>query len=240
MPFSRYFHCSVLDFEIFGGYINGDRISRDSSNIPVRLSPEYGLFPPRSHYAKAECRMNIIKTELPGVLILEPKVFGDARGYFFESWNQAAYEAVGISDHWVQDNESSSRYGVLRGLHYQAAPYTQSKLVRVIVGSVLDVAVDIRKGAPTYGRHIAVELSSENKRQLYIPRGFAHGFAVLSDEAVFAYKCDNVYMPSAERGIMFNDPDLAVDWRVSPGQWILSEKDKKNPVFASITPWEDA
>jgi len=184
--------------------------------------------------------MNIIKTELPGVLILEPKVFGDARGYFFESWNRAAYEAAGISDHWVQDNESKSRYGVLRGLHYQAAPYTQSKLVRVIVGSVLDVAVDIRKGSPTYGRHIAVELSSENKRQLYIPRGFAHGFAVLSDEAVFTYKCDNVYMPSAERGIMFDDPDLAVDWRVRPDQWILSDKDKKNPAFADIIPWEEA
>ena len=184
--------------------------------------------------------MNIIETGLPGVLIVEPKVFGDSRGYFFESWNQAAYEAVGISNKWVQDNESKSCFGVLRGLHYQAAPYTQAKIVRVIVGAVLDVAVDIRKGSPTYGKHVAVELSAENKRQLYIPRGFAHGFAVLSDEAVFAYKCDNVYMPSAERGIMFNDPDLAINWRVSPGQWNLSEKDKKHPAFADIEPWEEA
>ena len=178
--------------------------------------------------------MNIIKTELPGVLIIEPKVFGDARGYFFESWNQAAYEAAGIINKWVQDNESKSCFGVLRGLHYQAAPYTQAKIVRAIVGSVLDVAVDIRKGSPTYGKHVAVELSAENHRQLYIPRGFAHGFAVLSDEAVFAYKCDNVYMPSAERGIIFDDPDLAIDWRVSPGQWNLSEKDKKHPFLAVV------
>ena len=125
--------------------------------------------------------MNIIKTELPGVLIVEPKVFGDARGYFFESWNQAAYEAAGITNNWVQDNESKSCFGVLRGLHYQAAPYTQAKIVRAIAGAVLDVAVDIRKGSPTYGKHVAVELSAENNRQLFIPRGFAHGFAVLSD-----------------------------------------------------------
>ena len=180
--------------------------------------------------------MNIIETELPGVLIVEPKVFGDARGYFFESWNRAAFEAAGIANTWVQDNESRSRFGVLRGLHYQAAPYTQAKLVRVIAGSVLDVAVDIRKGSPTYGKHVAVELSGDNKRQLYIPRGFAHGFAVLSDEALFAYKCDNIYMPSAERGIMFDDPALGIDWRVSPGQWNLSEKDKKHPLLAEIEP----
>ena len=184
--------------------------------------------------------MNIIETTLPGVLIVEPKTFGDSRGYFFESWNQAAYEVAGITNKWVQDNESKSCFGVLRGLHYQAAPYTQAKLVRVIVGAVLDVAVDIRKGSPTYGKHVAVELSDENKRQLYIPRGFAHGFAVLSNEAIFAYKCDNVYMPSAERGIIFNDPDLAIHWRVSPSQWNLSEKDKKNPAFADIEPWEEA
>ena len=184
--------------------------------------------------------MNIIETALPGVLIIEPKVFGDARGYFFESWNQAAYVAVGITNKWVQDNESKSRRGVLRGLHYQAAPYTQAKIVRVIAGTVLDVAVDIRKGSPTYGKHVAVELSGENKRQLYIPRGFAHGFAVLSDEAIFAYKCDNLYMPSAERGIMFNDPSLAIDWRIAPDKILLSEKDKKHPAFAEIEPWEDA
>ena len=183
--------------------------------------------------------MNIIETALPGVLILEPKVFGDSRGYFFESWNRAAFEAAGITNTWVQDNESKSSFGVLRGLHYQAAPYTQAKIVRVISGAVLDVAVDIRKGSPAYGRHAAVELSGENKRMLYIPRGFAHGFAVLSDEAVFVYKCDNVYMPSSERGILFNDPALGIDWRVKPARWILSEKDKKHPLFADITPWED-
>ena len=184
--------------------------------------------------------MNIIETALPGVLIIEPKVFGDARGYFFESWNQAAYEAAGITNTWVQDNESKSCYGVLRGLHYQAAPYTQAKIVRAIVGTVLDVAVDIRKGSPTYGKHVAVELSGENKRQLYIPRGFAHGFIVLSDEAVFAYKCDNVYMPSAERGIMFNDPALGIDWRIDVSKALLSDKDKKHPLFADIAPWEEA
>ena len=184
--------------------------------------------------------MNIIETALSGVLIIEPKVFGDARGYFFESWNQAAYEAVGITNTWVQDNESKSCHGVLRGLHYQAAPYTQAKIVRAFTGTVLDVVVDIRMGSPTCGRHIAVELSGENKRQLYIPRGFAHGFVVLSDEAVFAYKCDNVYMPSAERGIMFNDPDLAIDWKIDLSHVILSEKDKKHPAFADIEPWEEA
>ncbi|MBP5585846.1 MAG: dTDP-4-dehydrorhamnose 3,5-epimerase [Lentisphaeria bacterium] len=184
--------------------------------------------------------MNIIRTELPGVLIIEPKVFGDARGYFFESWNQAAYEAAGITNKWIQDNESKSCFGVLRGLHYQAAPYTQAKIVRAFMGTVLDVVVDIRKGSPTCGRHIAVELSGENKRQLYIPRGFAHGFAVLSDQAVFAYKCDNVYMPSAERGIIFDDPDLGIDWRIAPEKILLSDKDKKHTSFAGIEPWEEA
>ena len=184
--------------------------------------------------------MNVFKTQLPGVLIIEPKVFGDARGYFFESWNQAAYEAAGITNKWVQDNESKSCRGVLRGLHYQAAPYTQAKIVRAFSGAVLDVIVDIRKGSPTYGRHVAIEISGDNKRQLYIPRGFAHGFAVLSDEAVFAYKCDNLYMPSAERGIMFNDPALAIDWRIDLSKALLSEKDKKHPLLAEITPWEEA
>ena len=184
--------------------------------------------------------MNIIETVLPGVLILEPKVFGDARGYFFESWNQAAFEAAGITNKWVQDNESKSCFGVLRGLHYQDAPYTQAKIVRAVAGTVLDVVVDIRKGSPTYGKHISVELSCENKRMLYIPRGFAHGFAVLSDEAVFAYKCDNFYMPSAERGILFDDPDLAIDWRIAPDKILLSEKDRKRPAFADIVPWVES
>ena len=184
--------------------------------------------------------MNIIRTAISDVVIIEPKVFGDSRGYFFESWSERAFTEAGINCRWVQDNESKSSFGVLRGLHWQAAPYTQAKLVRVISGAVLDVAVDIRKGSPTYGRHVAIELSGENKRQLFIPRGFAHGFSVLSDEVVFSYKCDNVYMPSAERGIIFNDPDLAIDWRLAPGQILVSEKDKTHPAFADITPWEAA
>ena len=183
--------------------------------------------------------MNIIKTAIDGVVILEPKIFGDSRGYFFESWSERAFSAAGIDFRWVQDNESKSSFGVVRGLHWQAAPYTQAKLVRVIFGAVLDVAVDIRKGSPTYGQHVAVELSGDNKRQLLISRGFAHGFAVLSDEAVFAYKCDNIYMPSAERGIRFDDPVLAIDWRVKPDKWNLSPKDGKHPFFSEITPWED-
>ena len=184
--------------------------------------------------------MNVIKTAIDGVVILEPKVFGDSRGYFFESWSERAFAEAGIDCNWVQDNESKSSFGVLRGLHWQAAPYTQAKLVRAIFGAVLDVAVDIRKGSSTYGRYVAVELSGDNKRQLFIPRGFAHGFAVLSDEAVFAYKCDNIYMPSAERGVRFDDPELAIDWRVKPDKWNLSAKDGKHPFFSEITPWEEA
>lgn len=176
--------------------------------------------------------MNVIPTGIPDVLIVEPSVFGDERGYFFESWNQKKCKAAGIDCNFVQDNESKSKFGVLRGLHYQAAPYTQAKLVRVIKGTVLDVAVDIRKGSPTFGKYVAVELSGENKRQLFVPRGFAHGFAVLSDEAVFAYKCDNSYAPTHERGIAFDDPALAIDWRVKPDHWLLSAKDSKNPCLA--------
>ena len=183
--------------------------------------------------------MNAVQTEIPGLLLLEPKVFGDERGYFFESWNRDAYRSVGINCDFLQDNESKSRFGVLRGLHYQAAPYTQAKLVRVISGAVLDVAVDIRAGSPTYGKHMAVELSGENKRQLFIPRGFAHGFAVLSEEVVFAYKCDNFYMPSHERGIAFDDPDLAIDWRVKPDRWILSPKDTRHPRLSEMEPWKE-
>ena len=184
--------------------------------------------------------MNFIKTEIDGIIIIEPKVFEDDRGYFFESYNEAEFIRNGITNKFVQDNQSKSSYGVVRGLHSQKGEHAQAKLVRVLEGKVLDVAVDVRKNSKTFGKYVAVELSAENKRQLYIPRGFAHGFAVLSDEAVFAYKCDNVYMPSAERGIIFNDSDLAIDWRVSPGQWNLSEKDKKHPAFADITPWEEA
>ncbi len=175
--------------------------------------------------------MNVIPCDIPGLLLLEPRVFEDARGYFFESWNRARFREAGIDCDFVQDNESRSVFGVLRGLHYQAAPYTQAKLVRVLSGRVWDVAVDIRRGSPTFGRHFGVELSAENRRQLFIPRGFAHGFAILSREAVFAYKCDNPYMPSHERGIAFDDPDLAIDWQVRPEAWILSDKDRRNPPF---------
>ena len=175
--------------------------------------------------------MEVISTEIPEIKIIVPNVFGDARGYFFESWNREKYAECGIDCRWIQDNESKSRFGVLRGLHFQAPPYTQAKLVRVISGAVLDVAVDIRKGSPAFGKHVAVELSADNKRQLFIPRGFAHGFAVLSDEVLFAYKCDNPYMPSHERGIAFDDPALGIDWKVNLKNFILSEKDTRNPLL---------
>ena len=183
--------------------------------------------------------MKYITTSINGLIIIEPRVFGDSRGYFFETWKKETYAEVGITCDFVQDNESKSSYGVLRGLHWQATPYTQAKLVRVVSGSVLDVAVDIRKGSPTFGKYESVELSGENKRQLFIPRGFAHGFAVLSEEAVFVYKCDNIYMPSAERGMRFDDPALGIDWQIKPDCWNLSEKDKKHPMFADIEPWEE-
>lgn len=173
--------------------------------------------------------MKIIDTNIPDVKIVEPDVFGDSRGYFFESWNSGKYADNGINCQWVQDNESSSSYGVLRGLHYQAAPYTQAKLVRVIAGKVLDVAVDIRKNSPTFGKYAAVELSGENKRQLFVPRGFAHGFAVLSEKAVFAYKCDNIYCPAADRGIAFDDPALGIDWQIDISKALLSNKDLHHP-----------
>ena len=182
--------------------------------------------------------MRVIETELTDAFIIEPKVLGDSRGYFFESWNQQALQDAGLVCEFVQDNESRSRYGVLRGLHYQAAPYTQAKLVRVISGTVLDVIVDIRKGSPTFGKHIGVELSGENKRQLFVPRGFAHGFVVLTDDVIFAYKCDNRYMPSHERGIAFDDPALGIDWRVPADQLLLSEKDRRNPLFADAELFE--
>jgi dTDP-4-dehydrorhamnose 3,5-epimerase len=175
--------------------------------------------------------MQVIRTELEGVLILQPKIFGDQRGYFLESWNRAVFAEAGIVADFVQDNESKSRFGVLRGLHWQAMPYTQAKLVRVISGAVLDITVDIRRGSPTFGQHLAVELSGENKRQMFIPRGFAHGFVVLSEEAVFAYKCDSIYMPSAERGMRPDDPALGIDWRLPAEKWILSEKDRQHPLF---------
>lgn len=177
-------------------------------------------------------RMNYIETEIPGVWIVEPKVFADARGYFMEAWKKEEFEEkVGKID-FMQDNESCSSRGVLRGLHYQLAPYSQSKLVRVITGKVLDVAVDIRRGSPTFGQYVAVELSAENKRQLFIPQGFAHGFHVLSDEAVFTYKVDNPYMPSHERGLRYDDPTIGVDWKISETEVLnLSDKDRRSPLL---------
>ena len=175
--------------------------------------------------------MHIVKTDIEGVVIIEPKVFDDERGYFFESFSQKEFEEKVSATVFVQDNESSSRYGVVRGLHFQKPPYEQAKLVRVVKGCVLDVAVDIRKDSPTYGRHVSMELSGENKRQLFIPRGFAHGYAVLSEEAVFAYKCDNYYAPGYEGAILWNDPQIGIDWGLPANDVILSEKDRKNSSF---------
>jgi dTDP-4-dehydrorhamnose 3,5-epimerase len=175
--------------------------------------------------------MEYIKTAIEGVYIIEPKVFSDARGYFMEAWKQQEFnEHVGQID-FIQDNESKSSFGVLRGLHYQKGALSQSKLVRVIKGKVLDVAVDIRKSSPTFGQHVMVELSEDNKRQFFIPRGFAHGFLVLSDEAIFTYKVDNPYAPQAEAGIRWNDPDLAIEWPIDFSKVQTSEKDLKQPFF---------
>lgn len=172
--------------------------------------------------------MNIIKTAIDGVVIIEPTVFTDARGYFFESFSQREFENKVRKINFVQDNESMSSYGVMRGLHFQRPPFTQSKLVRCVKGRVLDVAVDIRKGSPTYGQHIAVELSEDNHRQFFVPRGFAHGFAVLSETAVFQYKCDNYYSPESEGGISIKDSSLGIDWQIPCENAILSEKDIKH------------
>ena len=173
--------------------------------------------------------IEVIKTEIPGVLIIEPKVFGDARGYFLESFNAKEFaEKTGLNINFVQDNESMSTYGVMRGLHFQRPPFTQSKLVRCVKGAVLDVAVDIRKGSPTYGQHVAVELTEDNHRQFFVPRGFAHGFAVLSETAVFQYKCDNFYAPQADGGISIQDDSLGIDWKIPTEKAILSDKDTKH------------
>ena len=175
--------------------------------------------------------MEYIKTEIEGVFVIEPKVFNDARGYFMEAWKQAEFnEHVGKVD-FIQDNESKSSFGVLRGLHFQKGAAAQAKLVRVIKGKVLDVAVDIRKSSPTFGKHVMVELSEENKRQFFIPRGFAHGFLVLSEEAIFTYKVDNPYAPQSEAGIRWNDPDLAIQWPIDSQKVQTSEKDLKQPSF---------
>ena len=169
--------------------------------------------------------MNVIKTSIEGVVIIEPNVFKDARGYFFESYSQREFEEKVRKINFVQDNESMSSYGVMRGLHFQRPPFTQSKLVRCVKGAVLDVAVDIRKGSPTYGQHVAVELTEDNHRQFFVPRGFAHGFAVLSDTAVFQYKCDNFYAPQADGGISIKDDTLGIDWKIPTDKALLSEKD---------------
>ena len=172
--------------------------------------------------------INVIQTEIPAVVIIEPQVFGDSRGYFFESWSQKDFDELIMPVKFVQDNESMSTYGVMRGLHFQRPPFTQSKLVRCVKGAVLDVAVDIRKGSPTYGQHVAVELTENNHRQFFVPRGFAHGFAVLSELAVFQYKCDNFYAPQADGGINILDESLGIDWCIPTDKAILSEKDTKH------------
>lgn len=179
--------------------------------------------------------MNVIKTDIEGVLVIEPQVFGDERGYFFESFNAERFLAqTGIEVTFVQDNESLSKRGVLRGLHFQREPYAQAKLVRVVRGRVLDVAVDIRPNSVTFGKYIAVELSGENKRQLFIPKGFAHGYVVLEDDTVFQYKCDEFYHPTSEAGIAWNDPQIGIDWGISQSEIILSEKDQKRPLFKEL------
>lgn len=176
--------------------------------------------------------MKVTETKLKGCFLIEPRVFQDGRGHFFESYNHRDFEhAIGQEVHFVQDNQSFSKKGVIRALHYQVGEFAQAKLVRVLQGSVLDVAVDLRQGSPTYGQHIAVELSSENKKQLFIPRGFAHGFAVLSDSAVFFYKCDNYYNAASEGGIRYDDPDLIIDWQVPESERILSERDASLPML---------
>ena len=183
--------------------------------------------------------MEVVKTAIEGVLIIEPKIFGDSRGYFYESYSQRDFEEKVAKVTFVQDNQSFSHYGVLRGLHFQNPPYTQSKLVRVIQGKVVDVAVDIRKGSPTYGKYVAVELSGENHRQIFISKGFAHGFVVLSETALFQYKCDEFYHPEAEGAIMWDDPDLAIAWPVKVEDIELSEKDKHHPLLKDfVSPFE--
>lgn len=183
--------------------------------------------------------MEIIKTKLDGVVIIEPKIFRDSRGYFFESFSQREFEEKVCKINFVQDNESMSSYGVMRGLHFQRPPFTQAKLVRCVKGTVLDVAVDIRKDSPTYGQHVAVELSEDNHYQMFIPHGFAHGFSVLSETAVFQYKCDQFYHPESDAGISILDKSLGIDWRIPADKAILSDKDTRHPLFKDfVTPFE--
>ena len=178
--------------------------------------------------------MNFINTAIEGVFIIEPRIFTDERGYFFESYSKAAFDAAGLHYYFVLDNQSKSVYGTVRGLHFQKGEHAQAKLVRALEGAVLDVAVDLRRGSPTYGQYVAVELSAENNRQLLIPRGFAHGFSVLSQTAIFAYKCDNLYCKASEGGIRFDDPTLAIDWRIDMAKALTSEKDKRHPFLAEF------
>ena len=180
--------------------------------------------------------MNFIKTDIDGVYIIEPKIWPDARGYFFESYNKKIFDEAGLIYDFVQENQSKSSYGTIRGLHFQKGEFSQAKLVRAIEGTVLDVAVDLRAGSKTFGKHVAVELSAENNRQLMIPRGFAHGFSVLSETAVFTYKCDNVYNKASEGGLMWNDKDIGIDWKIPADKVILSDKDRKHPSLKEFEP----
>jgi dTDP-4-dehydrorhamnose 3,5-epimerase len=177
--------------------------------------------------------MPFIETGFPGLLVFEPMVFDDSRGFFYEAYNEKIFGGAGITNRFVQDNQSRSTYGVIRGLHYQVAPFAQSKLVRALVGSILDVVVDIRKGSPAYGKAFSIELSADNKKQLFIPAGFAHGFSVLSDVAEVLYKCDQFYSKVSEGGILYNDPVLAIDWKIPEDKAIVSDKDLQNPGFTS-------
>ncbi|RYZ21132.1 MAG: dTDP-4-dehydrorhamnose 3,5-epimerase [Chitinophagaceae bacterium] len=178
--------------------------------------------------------MNFLTCDIPGLIVIEPRVFEDSRGYFYEAYNEAVFAANGIPQRFVQDNQSRSSYGVIRGLHYQLNPHAQSKLVRVVEGSILDVAVDIRKGSPTYGQHFDIVLSAENKKQLFIPAGFAHGFSVLSEVAVLFYKCDHLYNKGSEGGVRFDDPALNIDWQVDPARAIISERDASMPLLRDV------
>jgi dTDP-4-dehydrorhamnose 3,5-epimerase len=198
-----------------------------------RFSAQTPAHPQSKNNLAGDSRMNLIQTELPGVTIIEPKVFGDARGYFMETFNQARYEALGLPPRFVQDNVSSSRRGVLRGLHFQN-PFGQGKLVYVLQGEVFDVAVDIRLGSPTVGQWVGVTLSSENKRQFYVPPGYAHGFCVTSETCLFAYKCTELYHPETERGVRWNDPAIGIEWPIA--EPLVSEKDARAPLLAEISP----
>ena len=178
--------------------------------------------------------MKVIKTDFSGLMVVEPKIFGDARGYFFESYSEKVMTDAGIQTVFRQDNQSFSKYGVIRGLHFQLNPHSQTKLIRVVEGAIYDVALDLRKGSPTFGKWFGIELSAENKRQLYIPQGFAHGFSVLSEQTTILYKCDNFYNPQSEGGVLYNDPALGIDWKVDAANAVVSDKDRNLPIFSRV------